>query len=237
VTNFTRDYEKMLSALKVLPVGDLASPEVGLDAVSDIIIDEWAYLTSVQILLITDSTDNVHSNSVKNLCLKLQENNKILKEFYAYNGCDFDERIHTNSILNAEELLKSSFYANLNAKNYYQIKYPFSFPNRFDIICLKNEPDTNQSETVYGFVEESFKLKKFVKKAQNKIFYLNQLIQLNNSAGKLFTTSKVLNDQYIEKEFLKSIINELYNPFECQLKFGHMESNISLIPAPNKFSG
>lgn len=210
---------------------------MGLDAVSDIIIEEWAYLTSVQILLITDSTDNVHASSIKNLCLKLQENRKILKEFYAYNGCDFDERIHTSSILNAEELLKSNFYTNLNVKNYFQIKYPFPFPNRFDIICLKNESDANQLETVYGFTDESFKCKKFVKKSQNKSFYLDQLIQLNNSNGKLFTTNKALSEQYIEKEFLKNIFSNVYNLFECQLKFGQMESSISLIPSPNKFNG
>ena len=237
MTNFTRDYDKLLNALKALPVGDLACPEVGLDAVSDIIIDEWAYLTSVQVLLITDTTDNVHASSIKSLCQKLQENRKILKEFYAYNGCDFDERIHTSSILNAEELLKSNFYMNLNSKNYFQIKYPFSFPNRFDIICLKNESESNHLETVYGFAEESFKFKKYVKKAQNKSYYLNQLIQLNNSTGKLFITNKVLSEQYIEKEFITSIINELYNPFECQLNFGHMKSKVCLIPAPNKFNG
>ena len=210
---------------------------MGLDAVSDIVVEEWAFLTNVQILLLTDNIDNLHSSSIKNLCIKLKENQTILKEFYAFNGNTFDERLHNNSILNTEELLKSSFYSNYNKKIYFQVKYPFSFPNRFDVICLNHECDAEQLETVYGFSEDGFKFKKFQKKRQNKIFYLNELIQLNNSSGKLFATSKVLHEHYIENEFLNTVIAELYKPFECQLKFGHMQSSITLTPSPNKFNG
>ena len=237
VTRFTRDYDKILNGLKNLPIGDLSCIEVGLDAVSDIVVEEWAYLTNIQILLITDNRDNIHASAIKNVCFKLKENQNILKEFYSFNGSHFDEKLHNYSIINTEELLKSSFYSNSNKKDYFQIKYPFSFPNRFDVICLNQEPDSGQPETVYAFGEESFRFKKCFKKAKNKYFYLKELIELNNSSGKVFTTNKALNENYIEKEFLKTIISELYNPFKCQLKFGHMESNVTLIPPPNKFNG
>ena len=238
VSDFTRDYEQIFASLKSLQIGDCACLDVGLNAVSDLVIEEWSCFTNVQILLITDCTDNLHTNSIKNIIYKLQENRSILKDFYAYNGADFDEKIHTNSILNAEDLLKSSYYANLSKKNYFQIKFPFSFANRFDIVCLNQDPLSDQAgQVVFGFADESFRLKNFVKKSEKKSVYLNELILLNNSAGKLLTTEKMLSSQYIENEFVTKIIDELYSPTIFQLKFGHMESNVTLLPAPNKFIG
>jgi hypothetical protein len=121
-----------------LPIGDCACLEEGLNKVNDMVVDEWNCFTNIQVILITDNQDNFHYGSVKNLCNRLKENKLLLAEYYLSNGIDFDQRIHFNSILN-DEVLKSSFFANLiNKRNYLNLRYPFSFPNKFDIICLSD---------------------------------------------------------------------------------------------------
>lgn len=205
---------------------------------SDLVIEEWACFTNIQILLITDNLDSLsHSNSVRNLCARLKDNRTLLKEYYLSNGIDFDEKIHMNSILN-EDILKSSYYINLNKKNAYFIcKYPFSFPNRFDIVCLDNNETIDSNEDYYGFDEDNFKLKKFTSKSISKKYYLNELIQLNNSSAGFLYVTKNLNTNYFENEFSTKILTDLFNPFNCKLKLGHLESNITLIPAPIAFKG
>lgn len=238
VSEFTRDYSKLIESLKQLRTGDASCLEEGLNKVSDLVIEEWACFTSIQVLLITDDLDSLsYSNSIRQLCSRLKENRLLLKEYYLTNGIDFDEKIHMNSILN-EDILKSQYYLNLPKKNYFMCKYPFSFPNRFDIVCLdsnesQNENDLNQ----FGFDEDNFKLKTNAFKQMNKKYYLNELIQLNsNSTGSLYVT-KSFDLDYFENEFCAKILNDLFNPFNCKLKCGHLESNITLIPAPIPFKG
>lgn len=222
-----------------MKIGDCSFLEEGLNKVSDLVIDEWACFTNVQILLITDSVDNMYNNSIKSLCTKLKENRTVLKDFYITNGIDFDENIHVNSILN-EDIMKSNFYANnSNKKPYFNCKYPFSFPNRFDIVCLADKEQVKEVIDClsYGFDDDNFQVKKLSIKTQNKLFCLNELIKLNsNSTGKLYVTEK-LDTDYISKEFCDLIIGELFNTFECSLKCGNLKSNVNLIPTPIPFKG
>jgi hypothetical protein len=131
VCEFTRDQAKFCESLDGVKIGDVGYLDVGLNAVSDLVIEEWACFTNIQVLLITDNVDNLRSNSVKTLYSKLKENKVILGDYFLSNGVDFDEKIHFSSILN-EDLLKSNFYTSLNKRNYFQCKFPFSFPNRYD---------------------------------------------------------------------------------------------------------
>ena len=200
---------------------------------------EWACFTNIQVLLITDNLDSLsYNSSIRYMCLRLKENRTLLKEYYLSNGIDFDEKIHMNSILN-EDILKSQFYLNLNKKNaYYMCKYPFSFPNRFDIVCLDETGDASETDQIYyGFDEDNFKLKNSSYKNTTKKFYLKELIQLNNSASGSLYSSKSLKADYLKNEFFPKILNNLFNPFNCKLKCGHLESTVSIIPAPIPFKG
>jgi len=161
---------------------------------------EWACFTNIQVLLITDNLDSLsYNSSIRYMCLRLKENRTLLKEYYLSNGIDFDEKIHMNSILN-EDILKSQFYLNLNKKNaYYMCKYPFSFPNRFDIVCLDETGDASETDQIYyGFDEDNFKLKNSSYKNTTKKFYLKELIQLNNSASGSLYSSKSLKADYLK---------------------------------------
>ena len=129
VSEFTRDQAKFLEQLDAVKIGDVGYLDVGLNAVNDLVIDEWACFSNIQVLLITNNVDNLRSNSVKTIATRLKENKAILSEYFLSNGVDFDEKLHFNSIL-GEDLLKSNFYTSLNKKNYFQCKFPFSFPNR-----------------------------------------------------------------------------------------------------------
>ena len=129
VSEFTRDQAKFFEQLDAVKIGDVGYLDVGLNAVNDLVIDEWACFSNIQVLLITNNVDNLRSNSVKTIATRLKENKAILSEYFLSNGVDFDEKLHFNSIL-GEDLLKSNFYTSLNKKNYFQCKFPFSFPNR-----------------------------------------------------------------------------------------------------------
>jgi hypothetical protein len=129
VSEFTRDQAKFFEQLDAVKIGDVGYLDVGLNAVNDLVIDEWACFSNIQVLLITNNVDNLRSNSVKTIATRLKENKAILSEYFLSNGVDFDNKLHFNSIL-GEDLLKSNFYTSLNKKNYFQCKFPFSFPNR-----------------------------------------------------------------------------------------------------------
>jgi hypothetical protein len=246
-SEFTRDYSKITNTLDEIQVGDFSNIENALNAASDLIIDEWACFTNVHVLLITDQTDNLNDYSVHSLCKKLTENCVLLKEYYFSIGIDYDEKIHTNSLLN-EDILNSSFYKNLspNRTAYFQCKYPFSFPNRFDIICLNdrlsnansNKQTQSQMHAYYEFDESEFRVKcdSILEELKSKEIDLKELIKLNNSIGELYVT-KELNSSYIANEFCDSILNDLFNPFNVKLKLGSMNSIITLIPAPIPFKG
>ena len=99
-------------------------------------------------------------------------------------GIDFDEHMHFNSILN-EDILKSNYFTSgVNKQSYLSLKYPFSFPNKFDVICLAEYEDTIDNDdgfirvdqtsnkqkllehfvnksSIIGFDEDSFKLKEW----------------------------------------------------------------------------
>jgi hypothetical protein len=246
-SEFTRDYSKIVDSLDAIQVGDFSNVESALNAASDLIIDEWACFTNVHVLLITDQTDNLNEYSVQSLCKKLKENRVMLKEYYFSIGVDYDEKIHTNSLLN-EDILDSVYYKNLpsNRTAYFQCKYPFSFPNRFDIICLNdsvspassNKSSESQMRAAYEFDESEFRVKfnSTIEELKPKEIYLKELIKLNSSIGELYITRE-LNSFYITNEFCNSILNELFNPFNVKLKLGSMYSMITLIPAPIPFKG
>lgn len=206
---------------------------------SNLVIDEWGCSTNVQILLITDNVDTLHSNSVKNICFRLKENRVLLKDYYLSSGIEFDEKIHVNPLLN-EDITKSVFYTNYinsNRTPYYNCKFPFGFPNKFDIICLSNEKDSSAKKiNLFGFDNEEFKVKKFINKVQSKSYYLNQLIELSNTTGKLYLTNN-LDQNYIENNFINKIIDELFDRLRYKLKFGHLETNVTLTPPPLPFKG
>jgi hypothetical protein len=95
-------------------------------------------------------------------------------------GIDFDEALHVNAILN-EDILNSSYFKNLpTKKSYSSSKYPFAFPNKFDMICLvdseydldedflKIDSSTDKTVSPFGsqsslisFDEDNFQIKKW----------------------------------------------------------------------------
>jgi hypothetical protein len=243
---FTREYNVLKDALVELPIGDCARLESAFNCVSDLVLSEWTNMTNISVLLITNDIDTLHSDSVKHMCIKLRDNLKILQNFYVHKGgCDFDENEHFSSLLNNEELLKSTFYADLPVKNYFQCKFPFSFPNRLDIVCLNELNNNNnklKTETLsnnkvfYYDTNDSFNTKYDKYQDSAKTYYLQDLIHLNNSPGKLFLT-KNLQQDYLETKFCSNLFAELYSPFDSKIKCGHIESNILLTPNPLPFKG
>ncbi len=236
---FTRDYDKLLKSFNDLQIGDYSSIDEALNLASNLVIDEWGCFTNIQIILITDNVDSLHSNSVKNICFRLQENRLLLKDYYLSTGIEFDEKIHLNPLLN-EDITKSVFYTNYingNKTPYYSCKFPFAFPNKFDIICLNNEKDCSIKKiNLFGFNSNEFKPKKLLNTIQPKSFYLNQLIELSNTTGKLYMANNS-DSNYIENNFINKVIDELFDKLRYKLKFGHLESNVSLIPPPLPFKG
>lgn len=256
VSKFTREYTKIFDSLDKLKIGDCACIEEGLNKVSDIVVDEWACYTNIQVLLITNDIDNLHYGSVKNVCNRLKDNKVLLKDYYLSNGIDFDPRIHFKSILN-DDIFKFNFN---NKKNYYNLKYPFSFPNKFNIISLTDNYETDESEehflkiddlskmkslmmydkkiSHHSFDEENFKLTKLQFSRNLKLFYLNELLELNNTPGYLYITK--LNEQkfeYMDYQFFKKIFNDIIDLKTFELKCGHLESSITLIPSPITYKG
>ncbi len=71
-------------------------------------------------------------------------------------GIDFDPRIHFKSILN-EDIFKSNYMTN-NKKNYYNLKYPFSFPNNLNIISLTNHRNTKEANECFVRFDPSDKI-------------------------------------------------------------------------------
>lgn len=129
---FTTDYARLLESMSTIKPGDTSSLEEGLSKVSSLVIDETAGFSLVQILLITDEFDNLRpTSSVRRLCEKLKTNRKLLQSAHVVTGLDFDERMLVNSILN-DELINGT-------TGFYLSSFPFSFPNRFDIISLTSE--------------------------------------------------------------------------------------------------
>jgi hypothetical protein len=240
---FTKDHARLLDSLSTLKIGSSSCIEEGLNKVSELVIEEWAGFTNVQIILITSDVENSRTNSTKYLCDRLRENNRILKQLYLLNGVDFDEKIHINSILN-EDLLTSNREFNLK-ESFFSCQYPFSFPNRFDIICLGSDPkidstgssSSSSSYTRLEFENDNFKSsKKSTVNKNPRQSYLANLLELNNSTGRLFLTQS-LDKDYIEKKFLSTVFDELYKKSIFELKCGNLQSFVSLIPNPTAYKG
>ena len=242
VCEFTRDYSQIVPKLSSLQVGDCFCLEEGLDSVSDLVFQQSNNLTNIQVLLITDSVDNLHQSSVKNLCSRLKDNLNLLKEYYLTMGVDFDEKIHLNPILN-EDILKSSYYTNLSKKNYFHCSYPFSFRNQFYVAYLNDEEEVcgnhtpNGNINFNGFDDEKFRIKKFSNTNKSKAFYLNELIKLNvNSTGELFET-QTLGKDYIENQYCENIFQKIFKPFNCKVKLGNLSSTVILMPSAFPYKG
>lgn len=196
------------------------------------VIETFGCFTNIQILIITNEIDNSsQEHSIKNFYSKLKENKEILKNFLESIGLDFDEENYfKNSILN-NDTLSSNYNFEFNKKLSTTI-LPFSFPNRLDIICLKS--NNFQSESGYfEFDDENFNFH-FIKSnnKDSKINYLNEIIRLNGSDGKVFSIDN-LNQKFISDYFLPQFfLNSLFDPFDFELKCGNLKSFINLVPSP-----
>ena len=105
------------------------------------------------------------------------------------------------------------------------------FPNRFDIVCLSEAPLERTAN------DNHLKVLCTSHVNATKPHHLNELIQLNAAAsGKLFLT-KSLRKDYLDNEFCSNLFAELYSPFECKIKCGHLESSVVLSPALLPFKG
>lgn len=60
-----------------------------------------------------------------------------------------------------KEILKSNYIVN-NKKNYFNMKYPFSFPNNFSIISLTDYQEERENEECFVKIEDPYdKIKTF----------------------------------------------------------------------------
>lgn len=69
-----------------------------------------------------------------------------------------------------------------------------------------------------------------------KIEHLAELIELNNADGKLHVTES-LDLKYIDETFSDRLFRDIYRKFICELKCGHLESTVTLIPSPYAYKG
>jgi hypothetical protein len=99
-------------------------------------------------------------------------------------------------------------------------KFPFPFPNSFDIICLKSETEV---DSLRAFDE-------------TKVDLLNELLKINNQDGSLHHT-KTLDSDYIENEFAVHFAQANYQPFIAKLKIEDFNSEIEVYPKPETYIG
>lgn len=242
VCESTRDYTKLIESLENLKVGNSCLIDEGLNKVSELAVEEWAGFTNVNIILITDDVESSRTNSVRQLCEKLKENKRILKNLYVLNGVDYDEKIHTSSILNDEFIAAYRESGGVLREAYFSCQYPFSFPNRFDVVCLSEQfvPATSNCQTTR--VEYEYDDLKQVKvshlngSGNSKLNSLTELLELNNSTGRVFSTESLQLD-YVQNKFVNSLFEEIYHKVTYDLKCGHLSSTITLIPNPTSYKG
>lgn len=217
--------------MKLTKPGDCFNLESGLSKISEMIIDTFGCFTNIQILILTNEVvDSSHEYSIKNLYHKLKENKVILKSFLDSIGLDYDqENYFKNSILH-NDILNSNFNFEFSKKLSSTI-LPLSFPNRLDIICLNGK--NIQAETgCFKFDDENFKFNFIDLNNQNsKINYLNEMIRLNGSDGKVFCTNSI-DFNFISEKFLPNFFESLFDPFVFELKCGNLKSEINLVPSP-----
>lgn len=168
-----------------------------------------------QIILITDGVDCLTDDS----SLKLFYDTTILNIKQNYNISDLQvNKINLMIDFNQNETLTDYSNAHNNTPNNNDtnnLKFPFVFPNQLNILILEENNMRNENK---------------------KYFYLIELIKLNNNRGNLFIT-KNLNFNYLINDYLLNIKNVLFEKFISNLKFGHLESNIMLVPKPLKYKG
>jgi hypothetical protein len=99
-------------------------------------------------------------------------------------------------------------------------KFPFPFPNTFDIICLKSETEV---DSLRAFDE-------------TKVDLLSELLKINNQDGSLHHT-RTLDSDYIEKEFAVDFVKANYQPFTARLKFEDINCEIEVYPKPATYKG
>ena len=152
VCEFTTDYSKLIDSLEKIKIGDAAHIEEGLNKASSLIIDETAAFTLVNVVLITDEFDNLRqAQSLRRLVTKLRGNRQLMRGVYLSLGVDVDEYLPMSSIL-GEEFIKS-------LGGYYSCQVPFSFPNRFDVICLCENDNSAINASSYRIEFDSDKFK------------------------------------------------------------------------------
>ena len=218
-------------------------------------MEEYGCFIGVELLLITNNVETIlFENSVKCLCSKLRNNKSIMKSLFIANGIEYNEILHYSSSIINQEVINLNQNQNNNmyglTDKFYNCKYPFSFPNRFNIVCLTHvgsreellkQDQANEFSNILSFDDDNFKLKD-IKKRKNdsslKPYYLTELIQLNGSMGKLFS-APTLDTEYVTGEFTKCVYDQVYANSGAiyHLKFGNMESNVQLWPSPMSFKG
>ena len=160
--------------------------------------------------MITDGIDSLNdSSSVEVFSDNIKAKLDTLREQLKLENDEFDEKI-TNIEFYLNET--HNIYSNIELTN---MKFPFAFSNNLNIIVLQNNE---------------------IRYSKKDYLYFNELIKLNNGSGNLFI-SKNLNLNYLTNEFIKNVLNKIYQNFECNLKCGHLECPITISPFPKKYTG
>ncbi|XP_044518350.1 integrator complex subunit 14 isoform X2 [Gracilinanus agilis] len=90
---------------------------------------------------------------------------------------------------------------------------PFPFPSKLYIMCMANLEELQSSES---------------------LDCLEQLIDLNNGEGQIFTIDGPLCLKNVQSMFGK-LIDLAYTPFHAVLKCGHLTSDVQVFPRPEPF--
>lgn len=232
---FTKDYDSIVESIKQLKPGDDSILEQGLNLVSDLVIEEYGCFIVIDIILITNDVESIqYDQTVESLYKKLSVNQQILKDFHQANGICYEER-RSVSIID-QEMVNTSHQASLTSE-YFHCKYPFSFPNRFHVVCYRDtEQKTSQSgwsRLIYD--EEDLVFKRTAANTSSnkpKVLFLNELLNLNNTSGKFYSASSS-DTKCLENDLVKSLTNNSASLF--QLRFGNLESSVILYPPPISF--
>jgi hypothetical protein len=261
---FTRDYTQILNTFssdkEQKNAAGGSNLEQALNAVSDLVMEEYGCFIACQVLLVTSNVDTVrHEASLSRFCSRLAENRLVVQRMFAASGVEYDEAVHYSSSIINQEAVKSSC-SQAAAERFLNCKYPFSFPNRFDVICLRSETlssaiVTRRDEAIDGsrlhahlneFEEENFRQKEVSKRLHNSLqkeHFLNELVKMNGASSSSLTGGKVfaphsLDASYIENEFTRNVFGQIYlNSAVYQLRFGELESSVILSPSPLPYKG
>ena len=249
---FTTDYTAIADALARLPIGESARLEEALNFASNLVVAELGCFVVTQLVLVTDNTDALREqHSTRTLCARLATNRLFIADYYLANGVDFDANIHINPLIN-EDLTKASEWRADSSHEYYPLKFPFTFPNKLDIVCWSDRSDSDDdtdktnsssssSASVFRFDDERFRLAKSAVGLKPKHTFLNELIVLNNAPGKLYLKYPANggdnNDQEEAATNAQQVLNEIYHPKCVTLRCGQLTSTVNVVPSPLPFKG